>query len=252
MSPLAAVRAGEGPVTVLVHGFTQTASSMAPLARMLESRRRVVRVDLPGHGGSASISSDLDGAASLVVDAAEGEPFDLVGYSLGGRVALHAACQSPMNLRSTVVISASVGIADPVARERRLERDHKMAEELAASGDVEAFLERWLANPMFATLPRSDADLEGRRANTAAGLADSLRRCSLGAQRWLHDELEQLERPVLMLAGSRDDPFVAVAAATAAPCRSVKCAVVAGSGHVCHLEQPALTARLIECFLPAG
>lgn len=237
---------------MLVHGFTQTGSSMAPLAARLESRRRVVCVDLPGHGGSTSISSDLEHAASLVIDAAAGEPFDLVGYSLGGRVALHAACQAPANLRSTVVISASVGIEDPVAREHRLERDAALADGLLSSGDVEAFLDRWLANPMFATLPRSRADLEGRKANTAPGLADSLRRCSLGTQRWLLDELGGLDRPLVMLAGARDDPFVAVATATAAACRAVTCVVVPGSGHVCHLEQPALTARLIERFLPAG
>lgn len=236
---------------MLVHGFTQTGSSMAPLAERLASRRRTVCVDLPGHGGSTSISCDLDEAASLVIDAASGEPFDLVGYSLGGRVALHAACQSPANLRSTVVVSASAGIKDPVARERRLERDVAMADELLASGDVDGFLDRWLASPMFATLPHSMADLEGRKSNTARGLADSLRRCSLGAQRWLLDELGRLDRPVLMLAGARDDPFVGVATATAAACRGVTCAVVTGSGHVCHLEQPELTARLIEHFLPA-
>jgi 2-succinyl-6-hydroxy-2,4-cyclohexadiene-1-carboxylate synthase len=95
------------------------------------------------------------------------------------------------------------------------------------------------------------ADLEARKSNTAAGLADSLRRCSLGTQRWLLEDLVHLERPVLMLAGARDDPFVAVATSTAAACRAVACAVVPGSGHVCHLEQPEMTARLIERFLPA-
>ena len=235
---------------VLVHGFTQTGSSMAPLADRLGPGRRTICVDLPGHGGSRSISCDLEETASLVIDAADGEPFDIVGYSLGGRVALHAACQSPANLRATVVVSASTGIEDPVVRERRLERDVALADELLASGDVGAFLDRWLANPLFATLPRSMADLEGRKSNTAAGLADSLRRCSLGTQRWLLDDLVRLERPVLMLAGARDDPFVAVATSTAAACRGVACAVVPGSGHVCHLEQPELTARFIERFLP--
>jgi len=251
MSPLAVVRAGEGPTVVLVHGFTQTASSMAPLAERLGAGRTVVTVDLPGHGGSTSVSCDLDEAASLVTEAACGEQFDLVGYSLGGRIALHVACLSPANLRATAVISASTGIEDPMARARRLERDVAMADELAASGDVGAFLDRWLAKPMFATLPASMADLEGRTSNTAAGLASSLRRCSLGAQRWLLSELSQLERPLLMLAGARDDPFVAVATATAAACRGVACAMVPGSGHVCHLEQPQLTARLIDRFLAA-
>jgi len=251
MTPLAAVCAGEGPTIVLLHGFTQTATSMAPLVEHLTATRRVVALDLPGHGASSSLSADLDGAAALVVEAAGGEAFDLVGYSLGGRIALHVACAMPQGLRGTVAISASPGIKDPDARRRRLERDVALADGLESDGDVDAFLTRWLRDPLFATLPKALADLEGRRTNTAAGLADSLRRCSVGTQRWLGDELARLDRPVLLLSGARDVAFAASASSIAAKRRAVAASIVPGSGHVAHLEQPAITARLLTTFLAA-
>jgi 2-succinyl-6-hydroxy-2,4-cyclohexadiene-1-carboxylate synthase len=248
MTSLGATRTGGGPLLVALHGFTQTSSSMAPLTSILAENRTVVALDLPGHGTSTAVSADLEETASLVVEAAGGEAFDLVGYSLGGRVALHVACLSPPGLRSTTAISASLGIPDAALRADRLARDVAMADALERDGDVEGFVTRWLANPLFATLPATRADVGGRLANTAGGLADSLRRCSVGAQRWLDGELGSLAAPLLLLAGMRDDPYLAGAVA-ASRHPGVAASAVPGSGHVCHLEQPRQTARLIESFL---
>jgi 2-succinyl-6-hydroxy-2,4-cyclohexadiene-1-carboxylate synthase len=252
MASLAATCAGAGPTVIVLHGFTQTAVSMSPLVERLTRTRRVVALDLPGHGGSAGISADLDKSAALVVAAADGEEFDLVGYSLGGRIALHVVCSNAPGLRRTAVISASPGIADLDARRRRLEADAALADGLVADGDVDAFLERWLRNPLFATLPAGRAGVESRRANTAVGLADSLRRCSVGTQRWLGDELSALEHPLFMLAGARDDAFVAAACTSAERGRAVAAAIVPGAGHVAHLEQPDVTARLLDAYFLAA
>lgn len=252
MARLAATCAGDGQTIVLLHGFTQTAASMAPLVARLAATRRLVALDLPGHGGSGSVSADLDETAALVAEAAEGEPFDVVGYSLGGRVALHVACAGPPGLRRVAAISASPGIEDADRRRRRAEADAALADALESEGDVDAFLERWLRNPLFATLPAELADVEGRRVNTAAGLADSLRRCTVGAQRWLGDEIASLDRRVLLLSGARDDVFVASSCALAARSPVVAASLVPGAGHVAHLEQPDVTARLLDTFLSAA
>jgi 2-succinyl-6-hydroxy-2,4-cyclohexadiene-1-carboxylate synthase len=249
MGPLAAERHGEGPLLVALHGFTQTSSSWASIISALPATRSVLSVDLPGHGRSASTSCDLEEAAAMVVELTDGESFDLVGYSLGGRIALHVACQDPSPLRRTIVISASPGIEDLEARQARLARDRAMADELEGSGDVASFVRRWLANPMFATLPEERAGVEDRAANTAAGLADSLRRCSVGTQRWLGGELALARSPILLLAGARDDPFVSSSCRLAASSDGIAVDVVPGSGHACHLEQPAIVSRLIDVFL---
>jgi 2-succinyl-6-hydroxy-2,4-cyclohexadiene-1-carboxylate synthase len=249
MGPLAAERHGEGPLLVALHGFTQTSSSWEPLLATLSATRSVLTVDLPGHGGSAAFSSDLDGTAAAVAELAGGEPFDVVGYSLGGRIALHLACLDPPTLRRTVAISASPGIVDDDARAARLARDLQMADELEASGDVASFVQRWLTNPMFATLPHERADVAGRATNSASGLADSLRRCSVGTQRPLASQLAEVRSSIAFLAGARDDPFVATSCALAASSRRAVVDVVPGAGHACHLEQPAMVARLIGSFL---
>ncbi|MBA3606445.1 MAG: alpha/beta fold hydrolase, partial [Acidimicrobiia bacterium] len=83
---LTTTRTGAGGRVVLVHGFTQTARSWDPVAGRLAADHEVVGVDAPGHGGSATISADLDRAGGLVVDA--GGPAAYVGYSLGARICL--------------------------------------------------------------------------------------------------------------------------------------------------------------------
>lgn len=232
-----------------LHGFTQTHASLAPLLGAFSGRRTLLVADLPGHGGSAAIEADLEATATLVCELASEEPFDLLGYSLGGRVALHVTCRRPPGLRRVAVIGAHPGLLDPAARAQRLEADLALADALERDGDVGGFVARWLAAPMFATLPRSRAQVEDRRENTAAGLAASLRRCSLGTQRPLHDELVEVETPVCYLAGARDDPFVARAVGLAARNRRAAAAIVPGAGHACHLERPELTARILERWL---
>src|SRR5271163_4959347 len=136
MGPLAATRHGEGPLLIALHGFTQTAASWEPVLDELHGSYSVLTVDLPGHGRSAAQSCDLDETATGVDELADGEPFDLVGYSLGGRVALHLACRVGSLVRRTVIVSASPGIPDDNARATRLAKDQALADELEASGDV--------------------------------------------------------------------------------------------------------------------
>ena len=85
-----------------------------------------------------------------------------------------------------------------------------MAEELEASGDVDAFLDRWLSAPMFRRLAATDdAQRDERRRNSAPGLASSLRLCGTGTQEPLWDRLPALAQPLLALAGADDSRFAA-------------------------------------------
>src|ERR671937_1033482 len=71
---------------VLVHGFTQTQAAWEPVAARLRARWRLVRVDLPGHGGSAGVRVRFEEAAALVGECGGGGAH--VGYSPGGRPGL--------------------------------------------------------------------------------------------------------------------------------------------------------------------
>jgi 2-succinyl-6-hydroxy-2,4-cyclohexadiene-1-carboxylate synthase len=231
----------------LVHGFTQTSASWGPVAERLARWFEVVPVDLPGHGGSGAVRVGFAEAAGLVGKA--GGPAAYLGYSLGGRLCLRLALDRPDLVRALVLIGGSPGIADAGGRAERRAADERLARRIERDG-VAAFLDDWLAGPLFATLPEEAAGREERLANTAEGLASALRRLGTGAQEPLWDRLGQLRPPALLVAGERDPKFARIAmemAAAIGPAAQV--ALVPGAGHAAHLERPAATAALIEEFL---
>ncbi len=174
---------------------------------------------------------------------------DLLGYSLGARFALHAALGDPGAVRRLVLIGGTAGIDDEARRQERRARDDALADRLEQSGDVAAFLERWLAAPMFAGLDPSAAGVEERARNTPAGLASSLRLAGTGTQRPRWDELGRLEMPTLLVVGADDPRFVAAAQRMARALPHAVVALVPGARHAAHLHQPALTARIVGHWL---
>ena len=244
----AAVPTGEPPLA-LVHGFTQTGRSWGAVATQLAGSRPVLLVDAPGHGRSAAARLDLWEAGRAVLEAA-GDA-DLLGYSMGGRICLHAALLDPAAARRLVLVGATAGIADPAAREQRRADDLALAETIEQNGDagLPRFVDRWLANPLFAGLPADAAGLDARLENTAAGLASSLRLCGTGSQEPLDDRLGELRMPVLLVAGERDARFRAEADRLATGIRDAEVAVIGGAGHACHLERPEAFVAVVEGWL---
>ncbi|HEY3943362.1 MAG TPA: alpha/beta fold hydrolase [Acidimicrobiales bacterium] len=242
-----------GPPLVMVHGFTQTGRSWGDFGALLARGRQLVLLDLPGHGGSGHVLADLPTGGRLIVEAAGqalgGRPFDLLGYSLGARFALHAALASPERVARLVVIGATAGIEDPGAAARRRSADETLADALESDGDVTAFLRRWLAAPMFAGLPFGPSDLAERLRNTATGLASSLRLAGTGTQEPLWERLGRLATPTLALAGHDDPRFVAHALRLAGTMPAAVPAIVPGSRHAAHLHQPRTSARIVGHWL---
>jgi 2-succinyl-6-hydroxy-2,4-cyclohexadiene-1-carboxylate synthase len=164
---------------------------------------------------------------------------------------LRLALDRPELVRALVLVGASPGIADPGERAARRAADDRLAGEVERDG-VAAFLDRWLAGPLFATLPEAAAGRDERLANTPAGLAYALRRLGTGVQEPLWDRLAGLRPPALLVAGERDPKFTALARRMAAAIGpTARVAVVGGAGHAVHLERPATLAALVEEFLTA-
>jgi 2-succinyl-6-hydroxy-2,4-cyclohexadiene-1-carboxylate synthase len=244
-------RAVDGPPAgarvVLAHGFTQTLAAWAAVAGRLAERRRVVRVDLPGHGGSGAVRVGFGEAAALVGEAGGAGVY--VGYSLGGRLCLRLALDRPDLVRGLVLVGASPGIADPGARAGRRDADEALAAGIERDG-VAAFLDRWLAGPLFASLPEEAAGREDRLANSPAGLAYALRRLGTGAQEPLWRRLAGLRPPALLVAGALDAKFAGIAREMAAAIGpTARVALVPGAGHAVPLERPDALAALLEAFL---
>jgi 2-succinyl-6-hydroxy-2,4-cyclohexadiene-1-carboxylate synthase len=225
------------PRIVLVHGFTQSSECWSPIDDDLANDHEVVLVDAPGHGASAEVQIDLVDAGRAAT--AVGGAGTYVGYSMGGRICLHAALDEPEAVTGLVVVSATAGIDDADERAERRWADDQLADHLVEVG-TERFVDEWLAQPLFATLAPERAHRQARLANTAAGLASSLRLAGTGTQLPLWDRLGELDMPVLVVAGALDPKYVALAERLATTVgANAELAVIDGAGHTVHLEQPA-------------
>lgn len=235
---------------VLVHGFTQTGRSWAPVLSHLPAGLEVLTPDLPGHGARSGAPAPMEEAARLLGD--EGGRATYVGYSMGGRVALTLALARPDLVERLVLVSASAGIEDDDARAARRAADEELAAAIEEEG-VDAFLAEWLAQPLFATLAPERAGLDARRENSAAGLAGALRLLGQGSMEPLWRRLLDLRMPVLVVAGELDEAYCIQAVHLGGWMGEVATlALVSGAGHACYLEQPERFAALVASFLAEG
>jgi 2-succinyl-6-hydroxy-2,4-cyclohexadiene-1-carboxylate synthase len=223
---------------VLVPGFTQTASAWDAVRAHLLSDIDAGAVDIPTGLGFVESAAAIGAEAGRAVYA---------GYSMGGRLCLRLALDRPDLVRGLVLISASAGIADDGERAARRDADEQLAREIERDG-VDAFLDRWLRQPLFATLPAEAAGLDARRAgNTVATLTHALRALGPGTQEPLWDRLGELEPPLVPVAGTLDEKYVDIAFEMArAVGRDVHPVLIGGAGHAVHLEQPEAVASLLR------
>ena len=236
---------------VLLHGFTQGGGIWLPVIERLTTRCAIDAPDLPGHGAASETKTSLpETADDLAATFGEGA---WVGYSMGGRVALHVALRHPELVSHLVLCSATAGIPDLSERAARRRSDDQLAARVRSIG-VDRFLDEWLAQPMFASLANSRTsaphDTEVRRANTADGLARSLELAGTGTQASLWDELPRLDMPVLVVTGEIDTKFTAIGSDMARAIGSnAQHVVVARSGHSVPFEAPHEFAMLLDEFI---
>ena len=228
---------------VLLHGFTQTGRSWAPVVAAVGARYRCFAPDLPGHGDAEGRRPASFGAVTAYLGALKPERFALCGYSMGGRLALAAALALPARVERLVLAGASPGLADPAERTARRAADEALATRIEADG-VAAFVEAWSAQPLFAGQPRGIADFAraDRLRNTAAGLAAALRGMGTGTMEPVWDRLGELRMPVTLIAGERDEKFRAIAQRMASAIPQATLVIAPGAGHAVHLEAPQVVA----------
>lgn len=249
---------GEGSLSlVAVHGFTGSHAAWAHLQPRWAPHCRVLAVDLPGHGESAlnSGTTFASSVASLLelVEASGFGGANLLGYSLGARVALAAATQAPERFSRLILESGSPGLTRRKARLRRRREDEALARSIE-SGGLQEFVRRWEALPLFQSLSALPETLrEGLRARRLAGsvegLAGSLRVLGVGSQRNLWPLLPALRLPTLLLTGARDEKFTEIAKRMAAELPSAWRKTFPGVGHAPHLEVPEEYAAEVLEFL---
>jgi len=184
-------------------------------------------------------------AADLVPDTV------LVGYSMGGRLALQVAADAPERLLGLILIGATPGIADPAARAERRAADHGLAERIL-SLPLQDFLAEWSEKPIIAS-QRAIPEPYQRRVRDRKlrlrpdGLASSLRGVGTGSMPPLWERLPSV--PTLLLTGAGDTKFTRIAAEMAARMPRAEHTLIEGVGHCAHLEAPDAAAAEITAFL---
>lgn len=261
INTLAYTISGNGPGLLLLHGFTGSAAEWAQLTPQLTPLRQVLAVDLIGHGRSLAPADlaryTLERCTADVLELLDHlglAQIDLLGYSMGGRVALQFAATHPARVRRMVLISGSPGLADPAERAARVASDEALADQLEAQG-LDWFVDYWATLPLFAsqatTLSAEEraALRERRRQGSALGYAHSLRGMGAGrmTSRWA--DLPKLGMPTLVISGEYDAKYVALGSQTAALLPNARHVIVAGAGHAVHLEQPQACADLVVRFM---
>ncbi len=197
----------------MLHGFSGTSRAWDRVTALLDRETYLpVAIDLPGHGAAADAERPItfDGAVERVLEASP-ERFALCGYSLGGRVALHVALAAPERVSRLVIIAANPGIEDDQERAGRRVADRALADALEAE-PFEDFIERWRTQPLFAADPPEVGALarEDQRRNRPDAMAAVLRGLGTGEMEPLWDRLGELQMPVRILVGARDEKFVAI------------------------------------------
>ena len=248
------------PALVLLHGFTGSAASWGTLLNDLATPgMRTIALDMLGHGQSDApddpqrycmehCQADIIGVLQTL-GIKRGEAI-LLGYSMGGRIALYCAFSG--YFRALILESASPGLATSVEREQRRASDEALANRIEREG-IEAFVNDWEQLPLFASqrsLPVEhwNAQHTQRLNNRAHGLTNSLRGIGTGVQPALHQCLPALTIPVLLITGELDGKFCATSQQMAQQLPKAQHQIVPDTGHTVHLEQPERFIKLVHDF----
>lgn len=251
------------PVIVFLHGFTGTSTTWTEISALLEGKFKTVAVDLTGHG-KTTIPSDPS-RYSMAEQVADLEAlftemnlthFILVGYSMGGRIALAYTNRYRDRVTSLILESASPGLKTKVERDNRKQADALLANRIQREG-IPAFVEFWEEIPLFATqkkmtLAKQEEVRKERLGQNAVGLGNSLLGIGTGSQPSYWTELSMVQVPVLLITGEIDKKFVFIAREMDEILPLSKHMTIKDTGHAIHVEKPTLFATMVEehitCF----
>ncbi len=242
---------------MLLHGFLGRGDDWVDVANALETDFTVLTPDLPGHGDAVKRPDPeytMDGAADRLAELLNSENIQtaaVIGYSMGGRLALHFALRHPDRFEKLILISASPGLRSEEERVARRSIDRQRATEI--EDDLIGFLDSWYKMPLFQSLNdlERDALIAKRSQNKPAELRKSLEGMGLGAQPSHWEHLQDLRVPAWALAGGTDPKFVSIAQEMASVSQ-VEAVVIPNASHAVPSERPQMLAELLQGLLSAN
>jgi 2-succinyl-6-hydroxy-2,4-cyclohexadiene-1-carboxylate synthase len=227
-------------MVLFIPGFMQRGDAWRPVAELLPERYPSVMLEHEQHS--------FEGRLREIATAGEGRL--LVGYSLGGRLALRAALRAPDRYLGVVTVGATAGIDEPSLRSTRAEADERLAAWIEAA-PIEDIVGVWERQPLFADQSEAlvEAQRPGRLAQDPAALAMILRTAGQGVLEPVWHELLFLELPLVAIAGARDEGYVRAAKRIADTAPRGRAEIVEEAGHAVQLQRPDEVARVLEGLL---
>jgi len=242
---------------LLLHGFTCDSQDFDQIISLLSKKYCCLAVDLPGHGqtrvNGEETCYNMSNTAQALIDLLDDLQIDkclLLGYSMGGRLALYMTLHFPERFEKVVLESASPGLKSEKDRSHRRQADAQTAQNLENS-NIKDFILNWYDRPLFKSLkksPKFNQLIESRLANNPLELAKSLRNMGTGNQPCLWEKLPQNQIPILLLAGEDDHKFQAINAEIASLCPVATINIIPNAGHNIHFENIDKFVEVVRQF----
>jgi len=251
---------GKGIPLVLLHGFTGDTTIWDDLRKHFETSHHVIAIDILGHGQSdkpedVSAYSMENVACDILklLDTLTHGKVHLLGYSMGGRLALYMANRFPERFHSLILESASPGLATQPERNERCERDNALADKIEANG-IEWFVDFWEGLSLWESQKQLPDEVlakqrEQRLRNDPTGLANNLRGMGTGVQPNLWDELPNLTMPTQLIVGEHDHKFIRINHEMSKRIPDVSMTTIPNAGHTAHMENLSDVVICVKAFL---
>ena len=247
--------------TLCLHGFTGSAASWTFLNAYLENTR-LIQVSLLGHGRTDSPESVRRYAMSSqladlveILNQLKLHKVNILGYSMGGRIALSFAARYPDRVNKLILESTSPGLRTCQERMARLKQDHQLAQKIRHEGLVK-FVDFWESIPLFASQKALSAEKqaqlrEGRLMSNPLGLARSLEGIGTGSQPSVWNALKHIHLPALFICGTLDEKFCNIARRMQQELKGSQLILAEQAGHTVHVEQPHFFGKIVSEFILA-
>ncbi|WP_010678521.1 2-succinyl-6-hydroxy-2,4-cyclohexadiene-1-carboxylate synthase [Bacillus timonensis] len=251
---------GEGEPLVFLHGFTGNMTTWNQITEILHKSFQCVLIDIIGHGKTdypvdysryhiEKVAKDI----SNILDVLEIPKAHIIGYSMGGRLALAVAILFSTRVSSLILESSSPGLRTDEERAERRKSDEILANRIEQEG-IESFVTYWEKIPLFASQKKLTKEKQlkirkQRLENSPIGLANSLRGMGTGMQPSYWNRLNEIHFPILLICGELDKKFCRIAEEMSSSIQNGKLEKIVEAGHAIHVEQPDIFGKIISEFV---
>ncbi|MCR2821762.1 2-succinyl-6-hydroxy-2,4-cyclohexadiene-1-carboxylate synthase [Lederbergia panacisoli] len=251
---------GSGEPLILLHGFTGDSSTWDSIKSYLIESFKIISIDIIGHGNTASpiesskyTMEQVTAHICLLMNHLSLDKAHILGYSMGGRLALSFSIAFPERVKSLILESASPGLKTDEERSLRIQADDQLCQMIMQQG-LKAFVHYWESISLFQTQKSIEESVklqirQQRLKNNPIGLVNSLKGMGTGVQPSWWDDLNKIEIPALLLCGEKDPKFCSISKEMKLLMAKSELIEVDGVGHAIHVEDPRKFGTMVREFL---